>query len=117
MVKVTGYQKRNSKEGNEYFALELQADELELIVSQKTGKHYATVKKCWMSCTFDENVCNMMIGKSLPGSIKKEACEAFSFIDEDSGEEITLSSRNVYCPVESDNMESVVLGQRQLQEI
>lgn len=116
MVKVTGYQKRNSKEGNGYFVLELQADELELIVSQKTGKHYATVKKCWMSCTFDEIVCNMMIGKSLPGSIKKEACEAFSFIDEDSGEEITMTYRNVYSPVESQNYEQVVMGKSQLVE-
>ena len=116
MLKVTGFQKRTSTEGSEYFVLQLESDELELIVSQKTGKHYATVKKCWMSSTFNEAVCNIMIGKSLKGSIKKEVCEPFTFTNEDSGEEITLTYRNVYSPIESDNMELVVLGQPELQE-
>ena len=117
MVKVTGFQKRTSTDGQEYFVLELQADELELIVSKKTGRHYATVRKCWMSCTFNEHVCSMMLGKSMPGTIIKQACEAYSFTIEETGEEITMSYRNVYAPVESQNTEEVVFGTSQLQEV
>ncbi|MCP9762986.1 hypothetical protein [Lacihabitans soyangensis] len=114
MVKVTGFQKRTSTEGHVYFALELQSDDLEFIVSQKTGRHYATVRKCWMSCTFNEHVCAMMVGKSMPGTIHKEACEPYAFVVED--EEITMSYRMVYSPIESQNTESVVFGTTQMQE-
>lgn len=110
MVTVIGYQKRNSLEGSEYFALELQTDELELVISQNTGRHYATVRKCQMSSTFDETVCKMMIGKVLPGTIVKEKCDPYLFTIPDTGEEVTLDYRNTYIPVESQNTERVVLG-------
>jgi len=56
MVKVTGYQKRQSQTGEHYYALELQSDDLGFQTSKETGRTYAEAKKCWMSCTFDENV-------------------------------------------------------------
>lgn len=115
MVTVTGFQKRNPQMGNPYYVLELQSDDLELIISQKTGKHYATVRKCTMSCTFEEHVCKMMIGKTLPGTIQKEVCEPYTFVAEETGEEITLSYRNVYSPIESQNTERVILGEKNLQ--
>ena len=114
MVNVIGYQKRESKDGSIYFALELQTDELEFIISQKTGRHYATVKKCWMSCTFNEQVCKMMIGKKMPGSIMREECETYSFVIEETGEEVVLNYRNVFVPVESQNTEEIVTGNKAL---
>lgn len=110
MVTVTGFQERTSTEGKPYFSLELQSDELELVVSKNTGKHYATVRKCWMSSTFNETVCKMMIGKSIQGSIAKVECEPYSFTVEESGEEITRYHRYEYVPVESQDMEKVVSG-------
>jgi hypothetical protein len=52
MVTVTNFQQRSSTEGKPYFALELQSDVLEFIISQTTGRHYVTARKCWISSTF-----------------------------------------------------------------
>jgi hypothetical protein len=110
MVTVTGFQQRKNQEGEPYFALEIQSDDLEFIVSRRTGRHYATVRKCFMSTTFNEIVCKKMIGKEMPGCILKEECDPFNYVIEDTGEEITLTHRNVYSPVEESNEEAVVFG-------
>ncbi|MFT7073412.1 MAG: hypothetical protein ACJAX3_002408 [Patiriisocius sp.] len=113
MVKVTGFQKRKSNEGNIYYALELQSDELEFVVSKNTGRHYATVRKCFMSSTFNQDICEMMIGKSMPGTILKVECEPYSFVIEESGEEITRHHRYEYLPVETQDTEQVIMGSRE----
>ena len=110
MVTVTGFQERKSNEGNVYFALELQSDDLEFVVSKTTGRHYATVRKCFMSSTFNAAVCNMMLGKSLPGSITKVECDPYSFVIPETGEEITRNHRYEYTPVEVQNTEQVLFG-------
>lgn len=113
MVKVTGYQLRNAKDGNSYFALELQSDELEFVMSKNTGRHYATVRKCFMSSTFNQDICEMMIGKSMPGSISKVECEPYSFTIEETGEEITRQHRYEYLAVETQDTEQVIMGTRE----
>ncbi|NBA84768.1 hypothetical protein GVN16_03310 [Emticicia sp. CRIBPO] len=112
MVTVTGYQERTSNDGKIYFALELQSDELEFVVSKKTGRHYATVRRCFMSSTFNEHVCKVMIGKTIQGSVSKVECEAYSFTIEETGEEITRYHRYEYAPVETQDMEQVIQGSK-----
>lgn len=101
MGNVIAYQKRNAADGRSYFAIQLQSDDLEFVVSKVTGRHYATLRKCWMSTTFDEASCKMILGKKMPGIIIKEECDPYSFVMEETGEEITMNYRNVYQPVES----------------
>lgn len=110
MVTVTGFQERKNQEGETYFALEIFSDDLEFIVSKKTGRHYATVRKCFMSTTFNEMICKKMIGRDMPGSIIKEECDPYNYVLEETGEELILTHRNVYVPVEESNTESVVFG-------
>ncbi|ADQ16109.1 hypothetical protein Lbys_0327 [Leadbetterella byssophila DSM 17132] len=98
-------------EGRDYYVIQLQSDEIELLVSKNTGRHYATLRKCWMSTTFDEQTCKLMLGKKMPGTILKEQCDPYSFVIEDTGEEITLNHRNTYSPVESE--EGKVIGELQ----
>lgn len=109
MVNVIGFQKRTAMDDRDYFVIQLQSDEIELIASKTTGRHYATLKKCWMSTTFDEQTCKLMLGKKMPGTILKEECDPYSFVIEETGEELTLSFRNVYSPVESE--ERKVMGE------
>jgi hypothetical protein len=116
MVTVTSFQLRKANDGGSYYSLELQPDDLEFVISKNTGRHYATVRKCFMSSTFSESICKMMIGKSMPGSISKVACEPYSFVIEETGEEITRQHRYEYVPVESQNTEQVVMGGEEVLE-
>lgn len=109
MVNVIAFQKRTSLAGRNYYVIQLQSDEIELLVSKNTGRHYATLRKYWMSTTFDEQTCKLMLGKKMPGTILKEECDPYSFVIEETGEEITLNYRNTYSPVES--VEGKIIGE------
>lgn len=108
MVTVTAYQERNSTEGKPYIALELQSDDMEFVVSKITGRHYVTVRKCWISSTFNEVLAKKMLGKEMQGSIVKTACEPYEFTIPDTGEIITRHHRYDYSPLENGTMEEVV---------
>lgn len=41
-----------------------------------------------------------MLGKKMPGTILKEECGPYSFVVEETGEEITISHPYLYSPVE-----------------
>lgn len=100
MVNVIAFQKRTSMDGKEYFAIQIQSEEIEFLMSNTTGRPYATLRKCWMSSTFDENTCKALLGKQIPGTIIKEECEAYSYTDERTGEEIIVTHQNIFIPVE-----------------
>lgn len=100
MVRISNYQKRTTEEGKDFYILELQG-EVELVKSQETGKLYMTARKASMSCTFDEATCISLIGTELPGSVKKVACEDYSYTIKDTGEIITLSHRFEYVEQEA----------------
>lgn len=100
MVRIVNYQKRTTEEGKEFFTLELQGG-VEIVKSQETGKNYMTARKASMSCTFDEATCISLIGTELPGSVKKVACEDYSYTIKETGEIITLSHRFEYVEYEA----------------
>lgn len=100
MVRIVNYQKRTTEEGKEFFTLELQGG-VEIVKSQETGKNYMTARKASMSCTFDEATCISLIGTELPGSVKKVACEDYSYTIKETGEIITLSHRFEYVEQEA----------------
>ena len=110
MVTVSDYQLRTSAEGKEYFVLELTSQDLEMVVSQQAGRFYATVRKCYMSATFPEAVCKMMVGKQIPGCITRTDCEPYEFTIPDTGEVITRQHRYDYQPVEQGSLEQTVLS-------
>jgi hypothetical protein len=101
MVTVTNFQKRENNDGETYFALEIQSDDLEFVISKTTGRHYATVRRCFMSSTFNEVMCKRIVGKEMPGSIIKTACEPYEITLPETGEIISRSFRYEYSPVEA----------------
>lgn len=98
MVTIIGYQKRTNEEEKEFFTLSLQGD-VELLKSQKTGKFYATAKRASITCTFDENTCRGLIGKTLAGDITKVDSEPYEYIIPANGETITLKHKYEYKPL------------------
>jgi len=95
MVRIVNYQRRVSEEGKEFFTLELQGG-IEMVKSVQSGKFYLTARKVSMSTTFDENVCQSLIGTELPGEVKKVNCEPYEYTVKDTGEIIMLSHRYEY---------------------
>ena len=68
MVKVTNYAVRERKDGTTFIALEITGG-LEIQQSQTTGNFYATVKKCSIPSTFDENIMvNALRIDNVPGT-------------------------------------------------
>ena len=107
MVTVTAFQERTSQEGKPFYALEITSDELDLVISQQTGRYYATQFKCWISSTFTEPVCKLMLGKKMKGSIVKIDCEPYEFTVPETGEVITRNHRYEYTPTEQASMPSM----------
>lgn len=100
MVRIVNYQKRTTEEGKEFFTLELQGG-VEMVKSQETGRFYLTARKASLSCTFDEQTCQSLIGTELLGGIKRIECEPYQYTVKETGEIITLSHRYEYTDQEA----------------
>jgi len=97
MITVTGFKVKQTQDGRDLTLLELTGD-LTLVQSQNTGKWYATTPKCYMPSTFDEKVAESLIGTRMEGCIARVETEPYSFVDESTGEEVTLAFRWGYIP-------------------
>ena len=98
MVKVKSYALRESEKG-EFISLELEGD-LELVQSQNTGRYYATVRKCWISSTFNEETAQAIVGKAISGNITRVSCEPYEYTIPETCEIVTLGYRWDYSPDE-----------------
>ncbi|NEM99328.1 hypothetical protein [Pontibacter burrus] len=99
MVTVINYEKRNSGSENEFNALILQG-EIEMVQSKVSGRFYATAKQCSISCTFNDIMCQGLIGKTLPGTIEKMECEEYEYIIPGTGETVMLNYTYYYNPTD-----------------
>ena len=95
MVTIVDFVKRQNKEGQEFNALILQGG-IELVKSQETQRWYATAKKASITSTFDDAMCQSLIGQQIPGSVQRVECEPYDFTVKDTGEIVSLTHRWVY---------------------
>ena len=100
MVTISGYNERINKEGKLFYALTVQGG-LEMVLSEETGRYYATAKQASISSTFDEKACQGLVGTKLPGKISRVQCNPFEYTLSDTGEIIKLSHRWTYNPNEN----------------
>lgn len=103
MVTISGYQiRKSSREGKEkeFIVLELQGG-VEMVQSQTSGQHYATVRKATISSTFDEATAKSLVGSKYPGSIVRQSVDSYDFVVKETGEIIKLAHSWVYSPEES----------------
>lgn len=101
MVTITGYQPRETQEGKTFFAITLQGEVK--IAQSETGNFYLTADKTTVTTSFNEAMCQMLIGKKLAGSIKKVECEPYQYTNRETGEEMTLTHKFQYSPKEEAN--------------
>lgn len=97
MVKIVDYKERVKEDNSSFFLLEVQGG-VELVKSQSTGSYYATSKKAYIPTTFNEIVCQSLIGQELDGSIVKQPCEPYTYVVKETGEELTVNHRWVFTP-------------------
>ncbi len=95
MVTITGFEQRKSAKGETFLILLLEGGP-QIQISQTTGKPYACVSKCTITCTFDEITARELIGTTLPGNIIRVPCEPYNFINPQTREEVTLDYRYTY---------------------
>lgn len=110
MVTVKEYAIRQTKEGREFIALILQGG-LHMAQSKQTGNFYATVKRCSIPSTFDEESAKGMIGEKIPGSVQKKSCDPYDFVNKETGEVIQLDYRWAYVPEGATIEEAVFEGE------
>lgn len=111
MVTITAYYLRESKEGKQFVALELQGD-VEMVQSMETGRFYATSKRCSITSTFDEERAKTLIGTKMPGRIERQECEGYNFTIKETGEVIKLAHTYSYTPNESSEVQVTQLKQK-----
>lgn len=99
MVKIINYKEREKEDGTTFFTLEIQGG-VELIQSKETGNFYATIRRASIPTTFDENTCKSIIGTEIEGEIVKIEVEPFKYVIKETGEEVTLTHRWIYKPVQ-----------------
>ena len=56
MVTISGYAERVNKEGKPFYSLTIQGG-LEMVLSEESGRYYATAKQATVTSTFDEKTC------------------------------------------------------------
>lgn len=98
MVKVVAAHLRQSEKG-QFVMFEIMG-ELELLQSQKTGRFYATARRCMISTTFDAITAGTFVGQSLSGTIGKVDCDPYTYKVPETGEEVELAHRWDYVPQE-----------------
>ena len=78
MVTISGYAERESKDGKKFYALILQGG-MELVLSEASGRYYATAKTASITSTFPESICKNLVGTKLPGESHKGCLRALFY--------------------------------------
>jgi hypothetical protein len=112
MVTVKNYLIRLRKNGTEFVVLELVGG-LEMIKSNTTGNFYATMRKCSVPSTFDEETAKLFVGSQLPGEIVKLECDAYEFVNKRTGELMMLNHTYAYQASENE----VAVGNTRVTEL
>ncbi|MTG99351.1 hypothetical protein GJV76_14680 [Myroides sp. BIT-d1] len=99
MVRIINYKKRQTEEGKEFCVLEISGG-IEMVKSKTSNQFYATVKKAFISSTFDEDTCKALIGTEMSGNVIRQECEPYEYINKDTGEVLMLTHRYQYVPEE-----------------
>ena len=114
MTTVIDYAVRKTSDGREFIALILQGG-LCLVQSKNTGNFYATVKKCSIPSTFDEETAKLMVGERISGSVQKKPCEPYSFVVKETGEIVNLDFRWSYVPEGATIEDAIFEGEPQME--
>ena len=99
MVTVKTYHVRNGEDGKQFISLELEG-EISFVQSQKTGRFYASAKRCFMYAAFDEQTAARLVGTQMQGTIERVGCDPYDYKIPETGELKTLSYTYEFRPAE-----------------
>jgi hypothetical protein len=97
MVTVTDIRGCVSALGKAFCALVINGD-ITFVRSAQTNNFYATSFKALLGTTFTKEVCQGLIGKTLPGEIQRVECDPYEFTVRETGETIMVSHKYRYNP-------------------
>lgn len=99
MVTVTSCLERQRKDGTTFTVLEISGG-VELVMSQKTQRYYATLRKCNIPFTGTLETAKLMVGQKIEGNIVRVICEPYEFTSPTTGEVLKLQHSWAYQPNE-----------------
>ncbi len=99
MVTVTSCLERQRKDGTSFAVLEISGG-VELVMSQKTQRYYATLRKCTIPFTGTLETAKLMVGQKIEGNIVRVICEPYEFTSPTTGEVLKLQHSWAYQPYE-----------------
>lgn len=99
MVTIVGVKEVEAQDGKTFTSIELQG-EPQLLQSATTGNYYLTANKTRVTTMIPIEVCKMLIGKQLSGTVEKVQVEPYQHINKDTGEVRTLDYGYIYQPEE-----------------
>lgn len=97
MVTIVGFKEVETQDGRTFTSIELQG-EPKLEQSSTTGNFYLTANKTRVTTLLPLDVCQMLIGQKLPGTVEKVQVEPYEHINKETGEVKTLDYSYVYMP-------------------
>ncbi|MBU6158433.1 MAG: hypothetical protein KGP35_05310 [Bacteroidetes bacterium] len=100
MVTVTSCHERQKTDGSTFVVLEISGG-VELVLSQKTNRYYATLRKCTIPFTGTLDVARLMLGQKIEGEIVKAICSPYEFVNPRTGEVMVLQHSWAYRPKDS----------------
>lgn len=95
MVTIINYKEKQREDGKSFYALEIQGG-MDLVRSKDTGMYYATAKRAFLPCTFNEQACIALIGTQISGTIEKIECEPYEYLIKETGDTILLTHHWIY---------------------
>lgn len=108
MVTIINACKRK-KDGKSFMVLQIQGG-VEMVQNATTGRFYATAKKCFIPCTFDELTAQSLIGTQINGCISRIDCDPYQYTVPSTGEIITLAHTYSYSPEETHAKSNTVMA-------
>lgn len=112
MVTVTNALERVKTDGSTFPVLELSGG-VELVLSQKTQRYYATLRRSFVPFTGSLEVAKMLVGQQIEGEIVKLIVPSYEFTNRSTGEVMTLQHSYAYRPKDSNEL----VGHTKVQEM
>jgi hypothetical protein len=106
MVTIIDFKSVQNTDGKDFFLLVLQGG-IEFLRSTITNKFYATARKVYITCTFDEATCKQLIGTKVPGCIQKVEVDPYEYKIAQTGEMVMLTHSYIFNP-EPNSVEETV---------
>ena len=82
-------------DGKEFGVMILQGP-IVAVRSKTSNKPYITAMKTSVPTTLDEQIAKNMVGKTLPGTIEKIACDPYEFLNHETGKKMKLDFTYMY---------------------